>query len=281
MRGIIALLIHNGIDNLVAQAQGKEHPGDQEPICSGIVCLVLCVGWGTKVPSQLSCLAGGASGAASSPGPNIWVPPGLTFLKMCIQFTWDGLFVVSCPLHSFVWILSQLLLADISRWKAAPLAAHSCSLVPHWSLSFCPCPCLHCLLLVVVVLLLPLSPLVLLQLLCWSPDSWQSFLLLPLEMQPLFPGCMQPWLVELAQSLPLQTRNSSVTETSHIMEGVFVSPHGKAEPILPDEVNGWSFVNDRVSSISQTALCSGCSPSMLSGKCGLQGQSTLLNSLRP
>ena len=28
MRGIIALLIHDCIDNLVAQAQGKEHPGD-------------------------------------------------------------------------------------------------------------------------------------------------------------------------------------------------------------------------------------------------------------
>ncbi len=28
MRGIIALLIHDRIDDLIAQAQGKEHPGD-------------------------------------------------------------------------------------------------------------------------------------------------------------------------------------------------------------------------------------------------------------
>ena len=34
MRGIIALLIHNRIDDLVAQAQGKEHPGDREPVRS-------------------------------------------------------------------------------------------------------------------------------------------------------------------------------------------------------------------------------------------------------
>jgi len=37
-----------------------------------------------------------------------------------------------------------------------------------------------------------------------------------------------------------------------------VSPRGKAQPMLPGEVNGRSFVNDGVSSVSLTAACGGC-----------------------
>ncbi len=54
MRGIIALLIHDRIDDLVAQAQGKEHPGDRETICSGKMRLAFCILRGAKVPCQPS-----------------------------------------------------------------------------------------------------------------------------------------------------------------------------------------------------------------------------------
>ncbi len=59
-----------------------------------------------------------------------------------------------------------------------------------------------------------------------------------------------------------------------------MSPCGKAEPMLPDKVNGQLFINNEVLSVSWNTLRGGCSPAMLLSKCGLQGQSTLLNNRR-
>ncbi len=98
--------------------------------------------------------------------------------------------------------------------------------------------------------------------------------------QPPFPGGMQPWLPELAHYAPLQTKGLPFKETSHVMEGAFVCLCGKAQPILPGKVNGWSFVRDGVSSISLTALRGGCFSATLTLKCKRQGRFTLLDDLR-
>ncbi len=45
----------------------------------------------------------------------------------------------------------------------------------------------------------------------------------------------------------------------------------KAQPMLPGEVNGWSFVNDRVSSVPSAARCGGCSSAMLTSSVNVRG----------
>ena len=53
-----------------------------------------------------------------------------------------------------------------------------------------------------------------------------------------------------------------------------MSPRGKARPILPDEVNGRSFVNDGVSSVPVTVLRGDRSSAILAVECELQGGHT-------
>ncbi len=62
---------------------------------------------------------------------------------------------------------------------------------------------------------------------------------------------------------------------SQIMEGAFVSPLGKALPMLPVKVNAWSFVSNRVYLLLNHAM----RWSLLSDACQLvepQGQRPLL-----
>ncbi len=58
MRGIITLLVHNGINNDTRKAQGKKHPGDRSPVHLSIHGLVLAISGGTKVPCGSGRLAG-------------------------------------------------------------------------------------------------------------------------------------------------------------------------------------------------------------------------------
>ncbi len=59
-----------------------------------------------------------------------------------------------------------------------------------------------------------------------------------------------------------------------------MSLRGKAEPMLPGEANGRSFINDRVLSIPLTSSCGGRSSATLIVKCERQGRFTLLDDLR-
>ncbi len=47
MRGFITLLIYNGIDGIIAQAQGNKYPGNRSPVYQSIHCLMLLGPWGT------------------------------------------------------------------------------------------------------------------------------------------------------------------------------------------------------------------------------------------
>ncbi len=55
--GIITLLVLNGSDHVISQAQGKKHPGDRGPACLSKQGLVLAISGGTKVPCGYSPLA--------------------------------------------------------------------------------------------------------------------------------------------------------------------------------------------------------------------------------
>ncbi len=95
----------------------------------------------------------------------------------------------------------------------------------------------------------PLSFLLLSWLLQFSLWFWQAVLPLHSGMQHPFPGCVQFWLTGLVAYEPWQISNLRLG-ISHVTEGAFMSPCGKA---LPATNQG------------------GCSPATLFKKWGLRG----------
>ncbi len=107
MRGIITLFIHNGINDIIGQAQENEHPGDQGPIFLSIYPLVLAISGGAKIPCCSIHLAGQTPHAMFIGGPLTWKSTFLVYLIMCFHIKWGGLFFVCCP--SSPLLISSLL----------------------------------------------------------------------------------------------------------------------------------------------------------------------------
>ncbi len=105
MRGIITLLVHDGINNVIGQAQGKKHPRDRSPVRLSIYGLALAISGGAKVPCGSSHLAGPTFHMMFISGPFTGTITSLAYLAMHFLITWGGHFFVCHPILPLIDIL--------------------------------------------------------------------------------------------------------------------------------------------------------------------------------
>ncbi len=114
MRGIITLLIHNGIYNVISQAQGDKHLGDQGPVHLSKHSLALAVLGSLKVPCGPSQLAGQTSLVTFSGGFLSGMTTFLASLAMRFHVTWEEFIIIIVIFWSLLPVI-DIILAWISH----------------------------------------------------------------------------------------------------------------------------------------------------------------------